>query len=108
MRALYSLVSRARTVCALGQTTMTFVRTGPSALTPVQLFLLGCGLCLILRMLVPSPPLSGSNRAIFLDRLCSLIAAAAVIALTATDTTGSCVLVGRLALGLMSFDGHIR
>ncbi len=100
MRALYSLVSRARTVCALGQTTMTFVRTGPSALTPVQLFLLGCGLCLILRMLVPSPPLSGSNRAIFLDRLCNLIAAAAITSLTVADTAGSWVSVARLALGM--------
>ncbi len=100
MRALYSLVSLARTVYALGQTTMTFVRAGPSALTPMQLFLLGCGLCIILRMLVPSPPPSGSHRAIFLDRLCDLMAAAAVISLTVTDAVGSCVLLGRLTLGV--------
>ena len=100
MRALYSLVSHARTVCALGQTMATFVRAGPSALTPVQLLLLGCGLCIILRMLVPSPPPSGGNRAIFLDRLCNLVAAAAIIGLTVADTAGSWASVAGRALGM--------
>jgi hypothetical protein len=99
MRALYSLISRARTVCALGQAMMTFARAGPSALASIQLLVLGCGLCLFIGMLIPSPPPSGSRRVIFLDRLCSVMAAAAVMGLAVTDAVGSCVLVGRLALG---------
>ncbi len=99
MRALYSLVSRARTLCALGQATVTFARAGPSALAPLQLLVLGCGLCLLLAILVPSSP-SGSSRAIFLDRLCRVMAAAAVIGLAVTDAVGSCVLLGRLTLGV--------
>ena len=100
MRALYSLVSRARTVCALGQALVTFARAGPSALAPMQLLVLGCGLCLLITMLVPSPPLSGSRRAIFMDRLCSGMAAAAVIGLVVSDAVGSCILLGGLALGV--------
>lgn len=98
MRALYSLVSRARTVCALGQATVTFARDGPSALAPMQLLVLGCGLYLLVAMLVPSPP-SGSRRAIFLDRLSGVMAAVAVVGLALTDAGGSCALLGRLALG---------
>ena len=98
MRALYSLVSRARTVCALGQAVVTFARAGPSALTPVQLLVLGCGLCLLVTMLVPSPPPSGSRRVIFVDRLCRVMAAAAVIGLTASDIVGSCLFLGRVTL----------
>ena len=100
MRALYSLVCRARTVCALGQAMVTFARAGPSALAPIQLLVLGCGFCLIIRVLVPSPPPSGSRRAVLLDRLCSVMAAAAAVGLTATDTVGSFVLLGRLPLGV--------
>ncbi len=99
MRALYSLVSRARTVCALGQAMVTFARAGPSALAPMQLLVLGCGLCLIVTMLIPSSP-SGSRQAIFMDRLCSVMAAGAVIGLAISDAVGSCVLLGRLALGV--------
>ncbi len=100
MRALYSLVSRARTVCALGQAMVTFVRAGPSALAPVQLLVLGCGLCLLITMLAPFPTPSASRRAIFLDRLCRVMAAAAVIGLAVSDAAGSCALLGRLALGV--------
>lgn len=96
MRALYSLVSRARTLCALGQALVTFARAGPSALAPMQLLVLGCGLCLLIAMLVPSSP-SGSRRPIFLDRLCRVMAAAAVIGLAVSDAVGSCALLGRLA-----------
>ena len=99
MRALYSLVSHARTVCALGQAMATFARDGPSALVPMQLLVLGCGLCLLIAMLVPSPPPSGSRRAIFLDRLCGLMAAAAVMGLVVSDAVDSCILLRRLALG---------
>ncbi len=99
MRALYSLVSRARTVCALGQAMVTFVRAGPSALAPVQLLVLGCGLCILISMLAPSPPPSGSRRAVLQGRLCGVIAAVAVIALTTSDAVGSFVLLARLALG---------
>ncbi len=99
MRALGSLVSRARTVCALGQAAVTFARAGPSALAPLQLLVLGCGLCLLITMLVPSPPPSGSRRAIFTDRVCRVTAAAAVIGLTVADAAGSFVFLGRLTLG---------
>ncbi len=100
MRALYFLVSCVRTVCALGQAMATFARAGPSALAPMQLLVLGCGLCLIVTMLVPSPPPSGSTRAVFMDRLCSVMAAVAVIGLAVSDAAGSCVFIGRLTLGV--------
>jgi hypothetical protein len=99
MRALYSLISRARTACALLQATMILAFDGWAALTPVQLLVLGCGLCIILRTLVPSPP-PGRKRAIFMDHFLSVIAAVSVIALTGIDGVGSCLFVGRLALGL--------
>ena len=99
MRALYSLVSRARTVCALGQAMVTFVRAGPSALAPVQLLVLGCGICILVSMLVPSPPSSGSRWAVLLGRLCGVSAAVAVIGLTISDAVGSFVSLARLALG---------
>ncbi len=99
MRALYFLVSRARTLCALGQAVVTFVRAGPSALAPVQLLVLGCGLCILVAMLVPSPPPSGSRRAVLLGRLSGVIAAAAVIGLTTSDAVGSFAWLARLAFG---------
>jgi hypothetical protein len=99
MRALYSLVSRARTVCALGQALVTFARAGPSALAPMQLLVLGCGLCLLIPILVPSLS-RGSRRAVLLDRLCGGMAAAAVIGLAVSNAVGSCVLLGRLTLGV--------
>ncbi len=98
MRALYSLVSRACTLCALGQATVTFARAGPSALAPLQLLVLGCGLCLLITMLVPSPPPSGNRRAVFVDRLCRGMAAAAVMGLAVADAVGFGVLLGRLTL----------
>ena len=96
MRALYSLVSRARTVCALGQAAVALARAGPSALASMQLLILGCGFCLVIAMLVPS----GHRRATFVDRLCSVMAAAAVIGLAITDIASSCVVLGRLTLGV--------
>ncbi len=96
MRALYSLFSRARTVCALWQAMVTLALRGWASLTPIQLLVLGCGLCIILRMLVPSPPVSGRKWAVFMDRLCSLVAAVSVIGLTVTDAVGSCVFIERL------------
>jgi hypothetical protein len=100
MKALYSLVSRARTICALGQAVVTFVRAGPSALAPVQLLLLGCTLCLVVSMLIPSPPASGSRRAVFVNRLCRMTVAAAVVNLTVADVVGSCIFLGSLPLGV--------
>lgn len=99
MRALYSLVSRVRAVCALGQAMVTFVRAGPLALAPMQLLVLGCGLCFLIAMLLPSAP-SGGRRAIVLERLCGVMAAAAVIGLTVAGAVGFCVFLGRLALGV--------
>lgn len=98
MRALYSLVSHARTVCALGQAMATFARDGPSALALMQLLVLGCGLCLLIAMLVPSPS-RGSRRAVLLDRLCGVMAAAAVMGLVVSDAVDSCILLRKLALG---------
>ena len=100
MRALYSLVSRAHTVYALGQAMVTFARAGPSALAPIQLLVLGSGLCLLVTMLLPSVPPSGSRRAVFSDRLYGVVAAAAALGLTAGDAVGSLVLLGRLMLGV--------
>ena len=64
-----------------------------------KLLILGCGICLIVRILVPSPPSSGSRQAIFLDRLFSVIAAVALIGLAVTDAALDCVLLGRFAVG---------
>jgi len=100
MRALYSLISRARTVCTLWQAVVTLALDGWVALTPIQLLVLGCGLCIILRTLAPSPPPSGRKPAILMDRLCSLTAAASVIGLAVIDAVGSCVFIERLALGV--------
>jgi len=99
MRALCALVSRARTFCALGQAVVTFAHAGPAALAPVQLLVLGCGLCFLVTMLAPSPP-SGSRRAVLLDRLCGVMAAAAALGLTISDAVGSFALLGRLPLGV--------
>ena len=88
------------TVCALGQAMATFARAGPSALTPVQLLVLGCGLCLLVTMLAPSPPSSGSRRAVLLDRLGRVMAAAAALGLTVSDAAGCFVWLGRLPLGV--------
>ncbi len=99
MRALYSFIARARTVYALGQTAVTFVRAGPSALASIQLLFLGCGLCLILGMLaLTSRP--GDRRAIFLDRMCGVMAAGGVIGLIFSDAVSACLFLGRLALGV--------
>jgi len=46
-----------------------------------------------------APPPSGSRRAVLLDRLGAVIAAAAMIGLTTSDAVGSFVLLARLALG---------
>ena len=97
MRALYSLIAHARTLCALVQAMVTFACAGPSALAPVQLLVLGCGLCVIIRMLAPSAS-PGRRQAIFMDRLCSVIAAVAVIGLIVTDAVGSCVFLGRVTI----------
>jgi hypothetical protein len=99
MRALYTLVARARTVYALGQTAVTFVRVGPSALAPVQLLFLACGLCLILGTLAPTPR-PGDRRAILLDRVCGVMAAGAVIGLIFSDAVSACLFLGRLARGV--------
>jgi hypothetical protein len=99
MRALYSFIARARTIYALGQTAVTFVMAGPFALAPVQLLFLGCGLCLILGMLAPTPS-PGDRRAILLDRLCSVMAAGGVIGLIFSDAVSACLFLGRLALGV--------
>ena len=99
MRALYSLISRARTFCALTQALVTLTRHGWAALAPTQVLLVGCGLCIIVRMLVPSPA-SGHKAGVLMDFLCSLLAVAALIALAVSDAVGSCILLGRLALGV--------
>lgn len=99
MKVLCSLVSRARTVCAFLQAAVAFARGGLASLTPVQLLVLGCGLCIAVRILLPSPMSSGGKRAVAMDRLCSVIAAAAVIGLAVADAVGCCLILGRLTLG---------
>jgi len=100
MKALYSLLSRARTLCALTQAMATLARYGWAALAPSQLFVLACGLCIVFAALAPSPLLSGGVRAVVVDRLCSLLAGTALIGLVVIDAIGSCTWLGRLALGV--------
>jgi hypothetical protein len=99
MRALYSLLSRARTVCALSQAAATCAYGGWTALSPVQLLVLGCGLCILIRMLAPSPSTSGRKCVVLADHLCSLIAAGAVIGLAAIDAADSWGFIAGLVLG---------
>lgn len=99
MKVLYSLVCRLRTLYALVQGMAAVVSRGWAAVPPAQLLLLGCGLCIALRVLIPSP--SGRERQFsFLDRCLSVAAVASVVGLTASGVTDSCALVGRFVLGL--------
>ncbi len=99
MRALYSLVCRLRTLYALAQGMITLAFDGWTAVTPGQFVVLGCGLCVLVRILVPPPP--GPNGPwVWTDRTLSTTAAASIIGLTASEIAGVCRFVGRLTLGL--------
>ncbi|MBP7053888.1 MAG: hypothetical protein KBE65_22980 [Phycisphaerae bacterium] len=101
MRALYSLVCRVRTLCALTQGMVTLAIDGWAALAPVQLMLLGCGLCLLLRIVVPSPPSDRRRGGIaLLDPLLSGMAAGSIVVLTTAGFADSGLLFARLAMGL--------
>jgi hypothetical protein len=100
MRALYSLVCRLRTLRALMQGMVTLAFEGSAALSPVQLTLLACGVCLVLRTVVPSPPSDRRGRVPFLDPLLSVTAAASVVVLTTAGVADSGLLLGRLMLGV--------
>lgn len=99
MRALYSLLSYGRTLYALGQAAVTFVRTGPSGLAPAQLLVLSCGVCILLTLVILSVLPVSNRRGVFLDSLCGVVAAGAVVGLAATDVVGSCVFLGRIMFG---------
>lgn len=100
MRALYALVCRLRTLYALTQGTITLALDGPTALPPAQWLLLGCGLGLALRVVVPSPPSAGGTLRPSVDRLLSFLAAVSVVGLAAIGMAGPCLLVGKLILSL--------
>jgi len=100
MKALYSLFCHARTVCALVRGIVTFACGGWAALMPAQLLVLGCGLCLVLRILVPSPPPGARKQAAFLDVFLSGMAAASVLAIGVTGIVDSGLFLGGLMLGL--------
>jgi len=100
MRALYSLLCRLRTLHALSQATVTLAVHGWSAATPTQLLILASGLGVALRVLIPSPAPGGRRLWVRMDRLLSIIAAASIIGLAVSGIAGSCVFVGRIALGL--------
>jgi len=82
MRALYSRVCHLRTLCALGRGMVTLTLDGWTALAPSQLLVLGCGLCIVLRTVIPSPRANDGRRVAFLDALVSVMAAVAVVLLT--------------------------
>jgi hypothetical protein len=74
---------------------------GWATLTPAQLMLLGCGLCLLLRIVVPSAASDGRRGGIaLLDPLLSGIAAASIVVLTTAGLADSGLFLARLALGL--------
>lgn len=100
MRALYSHICRLRMACALVQGTMTLAFDGWTALMPTQRLLLGCGLAVFLRIVIPSPPSAGNKLLTSTDRLLSIIAAVSVVALTATEIGRSCGSICGLVLGL--------
>ncbi|MGE5296770.1 MAG: hypothetical protein ACM3VT_18270 [Solirubrobacterales bacterium] len=99
MRALYSLVCRLRTVHALAQGMITLTLDGWTAVTPGQLLVLGCGLCILVRVLVPSPRAGCSGPWRWVDHALSTTAATAVIGLTASETACVSAFAARLALG---------
>ena len=100
MKALYSLLCHARTVCALVRGIVTLAYGGWAALMPTQLLVLGCGLCLVLRILVPSPPPGARQRAAFLDVFLNGMAAGSVLAIGVTGIVDSGLLLGHLTLGM--------
>ena len=100
MKALYSLFCHARTVCALMQGIVAIARGGWAALAPTQLLVLGCGLCIVLRILVPSPALGARTQVVFLDRFLCGMAAVSVAALCVTGVVDSGLFLGGLLPGL--------
>jgi hypothetical protein len=100
MKALYSLFCHARTVCALVRGIVTLAHGGWAALMPAQLLVLGCGLCIALRILVPSPALGARKQAVFLDQFLCGMAAVSVAALCVTGIVDSGLFLGGLMLGL--------
>jgi hypothetical protein len=96
---MYSLICRLRTLHAMAQGTITLAFEGWTAVTPGQFVVLGCGLCLLVRILVPSP-FASRGAWTRVDRTISTIAAMAIIGLAASDIAFACMLVGRLTLGL--------
>lgn len=99
MRALYSLISRLRTLHALSQGMVTLAVHGWPAVTQVQLLILACDLGVVLRIVIPSPSAARGKTRARIDRLLSIAAAASIIGLAASEIVESCVYVGRIALG---------
>ena len=101
MKALYSHICRLRTLCALVEGMVAFVSEGWAALAPAQLLLLGCELCILLRVVIPSPP-SGwqGKRVACLDLFLSGAAAVSFFTLTMAGFVDFGLLLGGLALGV--------
>jgi hypothetical protein len=96
MRALYSLLSRLRTLYALAQGIVAFAHTGWAALTPLQLLTAGLVLCILLRVLTPSPSPARRGPAVRADHLLNGLSAASVVTLHAVGVAAFCASCVRL------------
>jgi hypothetical protein len=99
MRALYSLVCHLRTVCAMAQGVLTLTFDGWAALTAAQFLVLGCGLCIVLRILVPSPSASAARPLILASHLLSTVTAVSVVGLGIGSLAGAGVFIASCLAG---------
>jgi hypothetical protein len=83
-------LSRLRTLYALAQGIVAFEQTGWSALTPVQLLTAGLVLCIVLRVLTPSPSPARRGPGARADHLFNGLTAASVVVLQATGVAAFC------------------
>jgi hypothetical protein len=96
MRALYSLLSHLRMLYALVQGIVAFAQAGWAALTPMQVLTTGLVLCILLRMLVPSPCPARHGPAVLSDHLLNGLSAASVAALQVIGIAAFCTSCIRL------------
>ena len=101
MRALYSLLTRLRTLYALAQGIVAFVQTGRVALTPVQLLTLAFVLCIVLRVLTPGPPSARPRLTAIMDRVVTIVAAVSAAGLAAVSFAGACAFLAGPGLSIL-------